>query len=594
MQASPRQLTTRAITTGFFLGALLAPCNIYAGLKTGFTFNMSIAAALLSYAMWNTLHHFGKAKHWGLLENNINQTSASAAASIISAGLVAPIPAFTLISGRELAYPILALWVFIVSFTGIITALAVRRQLIERDALPFPNGIATAETIKDIYGHGTEAIRRVRYLLYSGLIAAALKLVDSFRHKLPSLGLPTEFGFKNPANGEHVSWRALGLEIPPSLMYFGFGAIVGPRVGISLLIGTVIAWVIFPAELLARAWVQTPLDGYWYKALVDWLLWPGISLMVASALTSFALSMGRIFQGGKNRNPGGTDHDPDSQPGGERYFSPRWFAIGAVISFVAVAVAQTAIFDIPLWIAGVAFGLSFLLAIVAGRVSGETGIAPIGALGKITQVVFAVLAPGNTTANLMTANVTGGAAGQCSDLLHDLKTGKLIGANLRAQIIAQCFGILAGSLAGCAAYLVIIPDPQSMLLTEDWPAPAVLIWKTVAETLSNATGWESLPAGCKDAVFIAATIGIFLAVLESFLPQKLRTLVPSASSIGFAFILPPAICLPIFLGAMVRVLATRINAIWSKKYIIVIAAGLVAGESLAGVYESILSFFKQL
>ena len=109
---------------------MLVPCNVYSGLKIGWSFNMSIAAALLSYGCWNTCHRFGKAKPWGLLENNINQTAASSSASIISAGLVAPIPALTLLTGRELAYPILVVWVLVVSFLGVVVAVGVRNQML--------------------------------------------------------------------------------------------------------------------------------------------------------------------------------------------------------------------------------------------------------------------------------------------------------------------------------------------------------------------------------------------------------------------------------------------------------------------------------
>ncbi|MGB0743863.1 MAG: OPT/YSL family transporter, partial [Opitutales bacterium] len=271
MGTSPRQLTIRAIITGFILGSLLAPCNIYTGLKIGFSFNMSIAAALLSYAYWNTLYHFGKTPHWGLLENNINQTAASSAASILSAGLVAPIPAYTLISGRELGYPVLTIWVLVISFAGIVTAIAVRRQLLDRDALPFPNGIATAETIREIYATGSEAVRRIRMLIGAGLLAGSIKCYSVFISAIPNLALPPSLGFRAPANVaeqglERISWRSLGLEIQPSLLLFGFGAIVGPRVGISLLIGTALAWIALPYPLLARAWVAPVLDDLsWYS-----------------------------------------------------------------------------------------------------------------------------------------------------------------------------------------------------------------------------------------------------------------------------------------------------------------------------------------
>lgn len=52
-------------------------------------------------------------------------------------------------------------------------------------------------------------------------------------------------------------------------------------------------------------------------------------------------------------------------------------------------------------------------------------------MGKITQLSFAAISPGNVSANLMSANVTGGAAGQCADMMHDFKTGLLLGAGFR-------------------------------------------------------------------------------------------------------------------------------------------------------------------
>ncbi|QYY34841.1 OPT family oligopeptide transporter [Ruficoccus sp. ZRK36] len=606
--APERQLTVRAIITGFVLGAVLAPCNIYTGLKIGFSFNMSIAAALLSYAWWNSLHHFGAAKHWGLLENNINQTAASSAASILSAGLVAPIPALALLTDYKFTYPVLTLWVFTVSFVGIACALAVRRQMLDREALPFPNGVATAETITEIYSHGKEAAARVKMLLGAGLLSGGIFLFNAFVYKIPSLGLPASWGFKAPANVaakglDRVSWRALGMEIQPSLLLLGFGAIVGPRVGISLLLGTIIAWMLLPGPLLAHGWAQPALDGAsWYTVMLEWLLWPGVSLMVAGALTSFALSMVKIFKSKLSGNKG-VGSDPEASeadeianaPGGVRYFPKKWFVLMLAVGFVGCVIAQQWIFSIPLWLGTIAFGLSFLLAVVAARVSGETGIPPIGALGKITQVTFGFLTPTTNpasfmTANLMAANVTGGAAGQCSDMLHDLKTGKLIGASLRGQVVAQIFGILAGSLAGCAAYMILIPNPQEMLLTEKWPAPAVATWKAVAEVL--AEGLDTIPHGCGPAVVVAIVIGVVLACLEALLPQQRRHWVPSASSLGFAFIIPPFISLGIFVGAMLRVVAERLWKHWSAKYLIVLAAGLVAGESLAGVVQAIVSFFQ--
>src|SRR3546814_10736775 len=101
-------------------------------------------------------------RQWGILENNINQTAASSAASIISGGLVAPIPAWQLITGNSLPYPLLVFWVFVVSALGILVAAGIRNQMLLRERLQFPAGVATAATMRQIHGEGPEAVRGLK------------------------------------------------------------------------------------------------------------------------------------------------------------------------------------------------------------------------------------------------------------------------------------------------------------------------------------------------------------------------------------------------------------------------------------------------
>ena len=168
------------------------------------------------------------------------------------------------------------------------------------------------------------------------------------------------------------------------------------------------------------------------------------------------------------------------------------------------------------FVATVGVILTFALAIVAGRVSGETGITPVGPMGKVTQLGLGAMDPGNAASNLG-PNVTGGAASQCG-APHDFKSGLMLGAVPKYQIYSQCFGVLAGSVFGSAAYLVLIPDPKKMLLTEEWAAPAVAQWKAVAEVFSE--GIEAMPEGALTAFIIAGLLGIVMALLEKLLPKK--------------------------------------------------------------------------
>jgi uncharacterized oligopeptide transporter (OPT) family protein len=115
---SRRELTPRALMTGMVLGALLVPCNVYSGLKIGWSFNMSITALLLSFAFWTPASRWFGLPAWAMLESNINQTAASSAAAIVSSGLVAPIPALAMMTGANLPWTTLAVWVFAVSFSA--------------------------------------------------------------------------------------------------------------------------------------------------------------------------------------------------------------------------------------------------------------------------------------------------------------------------------------------------------------------------------------------------------------------------------------------------------------------------------------------
>jgi uncharacterized oligopeptide transporter (OPT) family protein len=112
-KASRRELTVRALATGMVLGAVLTPSNVYSGLKIGWSFNMSIIALLLGFGLWWAIAALGRGPQWTPHESNINQTTASSAASIISGGLVAPIPASI---SLVMAFGALVAWLFAARF----------------------------------------------------------------------------------------------------------------------------------------------------------------------------------------------------------------------------------------------------------------------------------------------------------------------------------------------------------------------------------------------------------------------------------------------------------------------------------------------
>ncbi|MBA1273246.1 OPT/YSL family transporter [Stutzerimonas azotifigens] len=560
-----RELTVRALATGLLLGALLTPSNIYSGLKIGWSFNMSIIALLVGFAFWQLLAGALGQPKWTLHESNINQTTASSAASIISGGLVAPIPAYTLLTGQQFDTLPLIAWVFSVSFLGIWVAWYLRRSLVVESGLRFPEGMATLETMQQIYSHGREALRRLAVLGSAALLAGLLKAIDVFVLTLPRWA-------------PNAALERLTFTLEPSLLLVGFGGIIGLRVGLSLLLGAALAWGVIAPALLSLGAVGLPVDaeGPQFSVLIEWLLWPGVSLMVCATLTSLGLRLLRDRREGSR---------------GDGRQRPAWMpALGLLGAALLVVVLQTQLFGIHPLMAALSIPLAVLLAMVAARVVGATGIPPIGAIGQLSQLSFGVIAPGQVAINLMSANTAGGAAGQCTDLLNDFRVGHVIGASPSRQVVAQCLGILVGSLVGVLVYKALIPDPQTMLVTNEWPAPAVATWRAVAEALTGGLG--ALAMDIRWAMLAGGVCGIALGALEALLPARQLRWLPSSAALGLAFIIPASISLMMTFGAVLAwLVATRSRSL-AERFVIAAAAGLVAGESITGVGASLWQLLR--
>ena len=439
---SERQLTFRAVLTGMLLGGIMSLSNLYVGLKTGWGIGVAITSCILAFSIFKALQKlfpFWFKEEFTVLENNTMQSAASAAGYISSAGLVSAIPALMMLSGKTMAPFDLALWLCAVSMLGCFMAIPMKRQMINVEQLKFPSGIAAAETLKSMHAKGDEATTKAKSL---GIAAIFGIVVAWFRDgKVPWMpfNLPSLMPFPFKIFGVPCVNLTMGFE--GSLIMIAAGAIIGLKVTISMLAGAVVNYMIL-APLLIKMNVIDAAGGY--RAIVKWSLWPGVSLMLSSSLVTFALNwkvllrsfagLGSMFSGGKKE-----------ESLIEKVEAPMtWFIGGMIVVGLLCVWLQVHLFQIHWWMGTLAVLLTFVLCIVACRASGETDINPIGAMGKITQLTYGLIAPGNVQANLMTAAITSGAASHSADLLSDLKTGYLLGANARMQFFAQFFGVLAG------------------------------------------------------------------------------------------------------------------------------------------------------
>jgi uncharacterized oligopeptide transporter (OPT) family protein len=264
-----------------------------------------------------------------------------------------------------------------------------------------------------------------------------------------------------------------------------------------------------------------------------------------------------------------------------------WFFAGQAFSLIGLAWLAKVTLGMPIWQTVVAVGLSFFLALVACRVTGETDTTPIGPMGKVTQLVFGGLNPGNMNVNLMSANITSSAAASSADLLTDLKSGYLLGANPRRQFIAQFAGIFIGTLASVLAFRVLVPT-ASVLGSEQFPAPAAQAWRAVAIVLSH--GLETLGAVKIWSIIIGAAAGVLLTLSPLWFPKQAKW-IPSAAGVGLAWTFPWQYGLLFFIGGVIGWAVERAKPAVAEVYNYPAAAGAVAGGSLMGV---LLIFWQNL
>jgi uncharacterized oligopeptide transporter (OPT) family protein len=227
---------------------------------------------------------------------------------------------------------------------------------------------------------------------------------------------------------------------------------------------------------------------------------------------------------------------------------------------------------------------TFFLALVASRATGETDITPTGAMGKITQLIYGVLAPGNMTTNLMTASITGGAAIHAADLLTDLKSGYILGANPRKQLIAQLWGVVAGTVFVVPAYFLLIKPEE--IGSDKWPAPAAQVWAGVAKVLAKGLG--ALPTGAREGLLLGGLAGIVLAVIEELVPKEKKKYTLSSAAAGIAWVIPAYNSFSMFLGALLAWIYLQVNRPKAERYSLAVASGIIAGESLISVLVAAL------
>lgn len=550
------QLTVRAALSGMALGAVLALSNLYVVLKTGWSLGVTITATIVAFGFFRAMERVGATKRpFTALENVMVASIASSGAWMTGGGNMAALPALLLLTGQRPAGVAMVAWFAVIASLGVFIAIPLKKQFIDRERLPFPMSVATAEAVRAMHGSGDT--RPAMLLLRASGFAAFFTVWRDLK-----------LAFSLPGRVTFAPLSTWGFGFDASLVLLGGGSLMKPRTAWSMFAGALLTWGVL-APLAHQHGMLASLE---FKSMVQLSLWPAAALLTSSALTGFVVQAVQLSRRAVRRRQLTND---DS--GAEENAVPTWWAVAGVLALSPPLVfLMNQLFGIPVWAALLALPLALVVGVVSARVTGETDVTPTKAMGPLTQLIAGFALPGNVVANVMSANVTAGVGLHAADLLSDLKTGWVLKANARQQVWAQFLGLVVGAIVVVPAFTLLVPE-ASVLGSEQFPAPAVMVWAGVSKVL--ALGPAGLPVGAREAMLIAALLGAGLTVVEALFPERSRTL-PSAAALGIAMVLPAATTLTMVLGAALGALARRR---WSEETLTPIASGLIAGESVTGV-----------
>ncbi|BCV25149.1 OPT family oligopeptide transporter [Gelria sp. Kuro-4] len=547
-KATP-EMTLRSVICSIILAGVLGVLNIYSGALTGVYWNGSIVAAVLAYAIFS----LSKNKPT-ILEANMIQT-------IASAGGAAPVGIFNayaagILLGMTFNFNTAVIVLTLGAFMGVLYVVLFRRVLIVEEGLPFPGGIACAETLKVCDSSSDEAKKRAKLLALTGIIATAVVLLRDQLHFIPfyvdlTKHLPEGF--------------VLNIAIYPMMIAIGY--IIGVRPAIMFFIGgAVMWWVMGPIGFRMGTFANPQVDP---SGLKNWVTSPAVGLIFGGSLMPMILKYKTLINAFRTLVNMEEVKKQDDIP----LTSVVW---GGAIIGLLTCMYYFAAFRIPVYIMIISFVIIFVAIFVLTRCMGETGLNPGTLIGWATLGIIAFLGLKNPINILLVGAFMMTASGLATDIMTDLKTGYLVGASPRKQIVGEFIGILPGVLAGVfASYIIItahgLGSPQA-------PFPMAFAWKGVAEALSGGKSIiEAIP------LLVAAVIG---AVSTFFGLPGLTA--------GIAMFLPIGTSIAILLGGLWRLFVQKKYGKEGEERHISTASGFMVGEGFAAFIISIIVFLKAI
>ena len=280
---------------------------------------------------------------------------------------------------------------------------------------------------------------------------------------------------------------------------------------------------------------------------------------------------------------------------------PAWaWSIGLSLSVLGTLIVGKLSFNMNVGVGTLALILAFIFSFIGVQSSGTTDVNPVGTIAKTSQLVIGGVTRGQgtpikvaQTTNLLAGSIAGQAANHGVDMTGELKTGYLLRAAPQAQFWAQVIGSLIGIWLSVGVFVLFAEAyPCITDLTRDcstFGMPAVSAWRSVAIAVTSPT-LPVAPSSAYTAIALGIASALTVVIKQTVVPRRYHHWVPNWNAIGLGFVVPQVYY------PFAMVIGAHVAYGWAAKrpssweiWGFALAAGLVAGEGLAGVLNALLT-----
>ena len=576
------EITLKAFFLSIFLSIILSSAMVYLGLYAGMTISASIPAAIMSMGILRLF------KNSNILENNIVQTAASAGESL-AAGVIFTLPALLLIGYWDtISYWEVTKIAMVGGILGALFTVPLRRALILKAQLRFPEGVATAAVLKT--GHETDAEKSQQSLKIIGISA----LVGGFV-KLGELA----FSIWSSALGGAIAIKGaifgMGASLSPSL--FSVGYIVGRNIGILAFTGGLISWAVaIPIYSYLYGFEG---DNYFESANVIWnakIRYLGVGAMVVGGIWS-VIQLARPLIESIQLSLKTLKESSDNISLEERDLPINYVFVAIIAMLVPISLTYFGI--IGSWTSAIILSFvmlifGFLFSAVAAYMAGVVGSSnnPISGV-TIATILFSSLliisffdidSSKGAAAAILIGAVVCCAAAIGGDNLQDLKTGNIVGATPWKQQLMQLVGVVSAALT-LGIVLTLLHEAYG-IGSSDLPAPQAVLMTNVANgVFAGNLEWGMIYAG--------AILGIIIILIDQYQAYRKADFRVPILAVAISIYLPIELTLPIFIGGMLNHIASKTASEEGKNNGLLIASGLITGEALMAIFIAVPLFFDK-